>query len=164
VRVPCRIFLIYFSFFIYSSLCLYLFQHLKVTGLSLTEKDLNVKKKMFEMSMLEKTLFWLIFYTWSVRCKGQISSAANSILPNVSFQNTFSDFFSWKCDFCQICSLFTLSNILGVRHWHLRNIDCLTACTTCFVCFISTVNSNSKGKRKRKDAYALLRPAPVAGR
>jgi len=38
-------------------------------------------------------------------------------------------------------------------HRHLRNIDCLTARTACLVCFISTVNSRSKRKRKRKEAY-----------
>jgi hypothetical protein len=41
----------------------------------------------------------------------------------------------------------------NLNHRHLRNIDCLTACTNCLVCFISTVNSHSKRKRKRKEAY-----------
>ncbi len=77
------------------------------------KKNLNVKKKIFEMSMLEKTLFWLIFNTWSVRCKGQISSAANSILPNVSFQNTFSEFFLKNVIFAKFAHYLHLQTYFG---------------------------------------------------
>ncbi len=52
-------------------------------------------------------------------------------------------------------------NFVDRGHRHLSNIDCLTAHTACLVCFSSSVNGRSK--RKRKEAYQLLRPALVAG-
>ncbi len=38
--------------------------------------------------------------------------------------------------------IYTYKHTLGVRHRHLRNIDCLMARTACLVCFISTVVEN----------------------
>ncbi len=89
-----------------------------------------------------------------------LASGSCLVLALVPWTNKIKRNISLHCHCCQD-KYKSWNSYCHHQRLNVSQLDCLTAHTTCLVCFSSSVNGRSK--RKRKEAYYLLRLALVAG-